>query len=137
MVVLLNRRGANPARIARRIAGLYVPALAPQPEKAIEDTEPETTALLRECLAKTPEWQLKDAQFTPALWSILEAQRTDLQAQARALGPLRSLELLSRSGPKEARVSRYRAAFTNGTIILSLTRNAEGRISGLETSDED
>jgi D-alanyl-D-alanine carboxypeptidase len=137
VVVLVNRRGANPARIARRVAGLYVAELAPQPEKAIEDTEPETTALLRECLAKTPEWQLKDAQFTPALWSILEAQRTDLQAQARALGPLLSLELLSRSGPKEARVSRYRAAFTNGTIVLSLTRDAEGRISGLETSDED
>ena len=137
VVVLLNRRGANPARIARRVAGLYVADLAPQPEKPIEDQEPETTARLRECITNTPDWRLVEGQFTSAMWSTLETQRADLQASAKALGPLQSLELLSRDGPKEARVSRYRAAFANGTVILSLTRDAEGRISGLNSGEED
>ena len=53
VVVLLNRGGANPGRIARRVAGLYIPELTPQPEKPIEDDQPETTAFLRDCLTQS------------------------------------------------------------------------------------
>lgn len=37
VVVLLNRNGVNTSRLARRVAGVYVPELAPRPEKDIED----------------------------------------------------------------------------------------------------
>jgi hypothetical protein len=67
----------------------------------------------------------------------LEGQKADIQAQAQALGTLQSLELLSRSGSESARTSRYRAAFAHGTVIMSLTRDRDGRITELKGSDED
>ena len=36
VVVLVNRNGADPGRIARLVAGTYVPELAPRPEKPDE-----------------------------------------------------------------------------------------------------
>jgi hypothetical protein len=47
---VLNRGGANPGHIARRVAGIYVPELAPRAAQAIEDKDQATTALLRRCI---------------------------------------------------------------------------------------
>jgi len=136
-VVLLNRGGANAGLIARRVAGLYIPDLAPRTEKPLEDREPQTAVLLRDCIARTPEWQLEQARFAPEMWKTLNEQKVEIQAQAKALGTLQSLELLSRSGSGGAHTSRYRAAFANGTVIMSLTLDRDGRITELKGSDED
>jgi CubicO group peptidase (beta-lactamase class C family) len=40
VVVLLNRNGADPARVAHRLAGIYIPELAPCPEKPVEGKKP-------------------------------------------------------------------------------------------------
>ena len=64
VVVLLNRGGANPGRIARRVAGLYVPELAPQPDKPLEDNQPETTGFLRDCLTKAADSWLEESRST-------------------------------------------------------------------------
>ena len=40
VVVLLNRNGADPGRIARRVAGIYIPELTPRPERPAEGMKP-------------------------------------------------------------------------------------------------
>jgi D-alanyl-D-alanine carboxypeptidase len=40
VVVLLNRGSADPGRIARGVAGIYIPELAPGPEKPVEGKKP-------------------------------------------------------------------------------------------------
>jgi CubicO group peptidase (beta-lactamase class C family) len=40
VVVLLNRGAADPGRIAHRVAGIYIPELAPRPEKPVEGKKP-------------------------------------------------------------------------------------------------
>jgi D-alanyl-D-alanine carboxypeptidase len=40
VVVLLNRGSADPGRIARGVAGIYLPDLAPGPEKLVEGKQP-------------------------------------------------------------------------------------------------
>jgi D-alanyl-D-alanine carboxypeptidase len=137
VVVLLNRGGANPARIAQRVAGLYLPELAPKAETPIEDHEPETAACVRGFVTNTAPWRLTDSRFTPEMWKVIETQRGNIQAQAAALGTLRSLDLLSRSGSEGRRSSRYRATFDNGTVILSVTLDRDGKIAGLESAGEE
>ena len=137
VVVLLNRGAADPGRIARRVAASYIPALTPRSAKPIEDKEPETAALLRDCIARTAEWRLEEARFTPEMWKVLVTQKAAVQAQVQALGDLQSLELLSRSWSDGLRTSRYRAAFANGTALISLTRDWDGRIAGMVSSEED
>jgi hypothetical protein len=137
VVVLLNCGGANPGRIARRVAGLYIPELTPRPEKPIEDDQPETTELLRDCITRTADSWLEETLFTTEMWQVLEAQKTQIQAQLQALGALKSLELLSRSQSDELQTSRYRAAFANGTLIITVTLDANRRVAGLLSSEED
>jgi D-alanyl-D-alanine carboxypeptidase len=137
VVVLLNRGGANPGRIAQRVAGLYVPELAPKVEKPIEDHEPATAAVLRECITNAAPWRLTDARFTPEMWKVIEAQKGSIQAEMEVLGALQALELLSRSGPDGRRTSRYRATFANGKKLLTLTLDRDGKIAGLESAGEE
>jgi D-alanyl-D-alanine carboxypeptidase len=137
VVLLLNRGGANPGAIARRVAGIYLPALAPRPEKPIEDKEPETAALLKDCIARATELRLEKTRFTPEMWKVMEPQQEQIQAQIKALGELKSLELLSRNGSGELRTSRYRASFASGTLVISMTLGHDGRITGMSTNEQD
>jgi CubicO group peptidase (beta-lactamase class C family) len=137
VVVLLNRGGANPGAIARRVAGCYLPELAPRPEKAIEDKEPETAAILRECITRAAELRLEEARFTPEMWKVLEPQKEQIQAQIQTLGTLKSIELLSRRENGELRISRYRATFAKGILIISATLNRDGKIAGLDSNEPD
>jgi len=137
VVVLLNRGAANPSRIARRVAAIYVPELALRPEKAVEDKEPETAALLKDCIAKSADLRLEEGRFTPEMWKVVDSQKGQIQAEVKALGALQSLDLLSRAENNGFKTSRYRAAFANGTLIISLTLDREGRISGMKSDEED
>jgi len=137
VVLLLNRGAANPGRIGRRVAGIYIPELGPRSEKPIEDQEPETATLLRDCIAKTAAWGLDEAKFTPEMWKALESKKGEVQTQVNALGALKSLDLLSRSGSNRLRTSRYRAVFANGTVILSLTLDRDRKIAELNSSEEE
>ena len=136
VMILTNRSNVKAARIARKVAGLYIPALTPKPETPIADTEPETTAFLRKVIATTITSGLEAKWFTPELWQGLESQKGDIQTQARAYGKLESLELLSRSGSRDNRKSRYRATFANGVLIITLTLNQEGKITNLQSEEE-
>jgi D-alanyl-D-alanine carboxypeptidase len=137
VVVLLNRAGANPGRIARRVAGLYIPELTPQPEKPIEDDQPDTTGFLSACLTNAATAWLEESRFTAEMWQVLEDQKTEIQTQLRTLGTLQSLELLSSSKSGEFQTSRYRAAFANGTLIISVSLDPHRRVAGLSHSEED
>lgn len=136
VVVLLNRRGANPGLIARKIAGLYVPALAPQPPRPIPDSDPDTARILRDLISRVPEWRLDESQFTPDLWRLLDSRRHDLQAQSQALGNLRSLDLLHRDRNQDLRTSRFRAVFDHQSLIITITMNEKHLISGLDSDEE-
>ncbi len=71
------------------------------------------------------------------MWQVLEDQKSGIQAQLRALGALQSLELLPRSRSGESHTSRYRATFANGTLIISVTLDANRRVAGLINREED
>ena len=71
------------------------------------------------------------------MWQVLETQKAEIQAQVKALGPLQDLQLLSRGGSDGARTFRYRAVFTHGRVIMALTLDRDGRIAGLQNSNED
>ena len=95
VVVLLNRGGANPGRIARRVAGLYVPELAPQPEQTARGRPTGNDRVPGDCLTKAADSWLEESRSTAEMWQVLEAQKTDIQTQLQTLGALQSLELLA------------------------------------------
>lgn len=136
VVILTNSTSSNPGRIARQVAGLFVSSLALKPPQAIEDKEPEVTALLKQCLSGAADWRLPEEKFTAELWNAMVQQRANLQQTARNLGELKSLELLSRSEANGLRSYRYRATFVNGRLLAAMTLNGEGKIAGMLAEDE-
>lgn len=136
VVVLLNRTGLDPSQIARLVASVYLPELAPQPEKAVADADPKTTAFLREIIEKTIQSGLDESWFTPEMWKNVVLRREEINADAKTLGAFKSLELLSQTGSGDQRTSRYRAVFANSTLSIALRLDANGKIAFLESNEE-
>jgi hypothetical protein len=136
VVVLTNAGFANPGRIAQRVAANYIPALMPQPPKAIEDKDPKVTALLRNIGEQIRQGKLEPGGFTPQLWAILSLGLKDLQEQYRLDGDLKSMELLSRTAEKDETTYRYRMILTKNTYLVRLTLQSDGKVSGLWAEEE-
>jgi CubicO group peptidase (beta-lactamase class C family) len=136
VVVLTNSTSANPSRIARHVAGIYVPTLAPRPPQPIEDEEPNVTALLRDCLIRAPDWKLDQEKFTPELWKAAAEKRSFLQLLAKGLGQLKTLHLLSRTESGGLPTYHYRATFANGAFSITMSLTKDGKIAGFSSEEE-
>jgi D-alanyl-D-alanine carboxypeptidase len=100
VAVLTNANGANAGAIAHRVAALFVPALAIPKPQPIEDKEPEVTALLKDCAAKIPTWELDPGKFTPAMWKVPRTRSS--ASSSRSPPPGRSRRSSSCPGPSPA-----------------------------------
>jgi CubicO group peptidase (beta-lactamase class C family) len=136
VIVLTNAGQANPGRIASRVAGLFVPSLAPQPTKPIEDKDPHVTALLRDIAGRVAEGRLESKPFTTPMWVALSAMKKQLMEESKLDGPLKSVELLARDESDDERSFRYRMTFANRTHVVTMTLNKEGKIAGLTAEEE-
>ncbi len=135
VVILSNSSNSRVASMARKIAGMFVPALAVKTEPAIPDADPAVPAILRDCLARAASGGLAETQFTPELWKIVEPARAILEERLSDLGAVRTLELLSQKTNGGKRVFRYRAIAARGTIVVTL--GLEGtRVAELRMADE-
>lgn len=131
VVVLTNSDGGNPASLRKAIAREFVPALAAE-EKAIADTEPEVTKLVRETLLKTADGSIKPEAFTKEMAAQIFPDRVKgAQKLLSDQGPLESLKLVKRNEDAGTRNYEYLARFKSLTIrvIVALTR--ENKIAGM------
>jgi CubicO group peptidase (beta-lactamase class C family) len=137
VVVLTNLDSAHsdPEIIAHGVAGIYIPALAPPPPpKAIPDTEPQVTALLKTVLEQLAAGKLDLSAFTAEGQKKFTPEfQKDVQGFLESEGALEKLELLSRKEENGARACRYRAqfAFSPNPMTLALRLAADGKIAVL------
>lgn len=137
VIVLTNLSGADPSRIARHVAGLYVPALMPTRSAAIADAEPSVTALVRAVLLRMQDGTIDSMPFTAEMWKGLYPGVTDhLRGLLASSGPLKSLELLAREAKDGRRRYRYRAVFGYRSLLIDCTLTAEDKISEMGIGPE-
>ena len=129
VVVLTNVSGVRPGKVADQVAAHYLPALAVQPAKPIEDTEPAVTQQVRGMILKLVEGSLTPEMFSEKLAErLFPAWVKGAGAELHGLGPLRNLELLERSVDGENRLYRYRAVFPKGSELVRLVYDKAGKI---------
>jgi len=137
VIVLTNLEGGGAERLARGIAGLYVPALAEAPARPTPDGDPKTTAAHRKALlaliAESPEGLPLTPQFRAFLTPEVLKQGA---GPLRALGELRAFQVLNRQPENGVTVSRYRARFANGVVRVEVRVGADGLIAGLGVRPE-
>jgi hypothetical protein len=132
VIVLTNLAGANPPRIADKIAGIYLPAVAAKPPALLPDTEPKTTALLKETLLKAAEGTLGPDPFDRVMQTALFPDRIKaLGASLKEKGKLQSLGVLSRKEKDGLRSHEYLVTYEWDAFRMTMTLNAENRIVGL------
>jgi CubicO group peptidase (beta-lactamase class C family) len=136
VVVFANLSEANPGRIAYGVAAIFNPDLAPVPAKAIEDKDPQVTALAGEVIQKTTAGTLDPTQFTPEAWTLIKDNAARLSERLKALGALNGLELLARTEQDGNRLSRYRLKYKDSNVIFVVLLNKDGKIARLNLQPE-
>ncbi len=134
VVVLTNLSGptANPASLARGIAGFYILDFAETATKPIEDKDPAATELFKGVLQATIDGKLDAERFTPEMQKLLFPDRAKQVGEFLApLGPYKSFTLVEYKEEGTSRTFRYKVAFADQSLILTATLNGNGKIAGL------
>jgi D-alanyl-D-alanine carboxypeptidase len=132
VIVLTNSDGGGADNLASGIAEFYLPALAANAPKPIEDADPKTTQFLKDVFTKSlageasPDWFSADAQkfFFPN-------RIKDLQRDFGSQGPIKSFDLMEERKQEKTRSRGYRIAFADLKIRCTFTLNEEGKIAGV------
>lgn len=136
VIVLTNRGNANAIRIAREVAGLYVPALAAV-ARPVADAEPKVTELIKSVLLKIQDGTIGPEPFTPEMWKgFYPAGAKAFQGALKAFGPFRSLALLSREAKGDVRSYRYKAIFGETSLVIDCALTPDGRIREITGSQQ-
>ena len=130
VIVLTNQEAASPEKIAMKVAGIYLPAVAPQEKKAIADTEPELTKRLRAIVAGLAKEEANQKDFTDEMWKFLYPDRLK-DGRLSSLGSLGAFELLQHNEEQGAKRRQYRAVFAKASLLVSIALDKEGKISGI------
>lgn len=137
VVALTNCASGGVSEIVHQVAGTYIPALKPlPPPKAIADTAPESTTILRKLLGDLAEGKASQDSFAPEFakkWFPDESQ--EFQKYLADAGPIDSIELLSRKDVKGSEVSRYRIKLPEHELLMDLTLTPEKKIAGFESPE--
>ena len=137
VIVFSNLSGADPGRIAHRVAGLYEPALTPPQLASIEDKEPAVTAQLRNLLRSVAEGAVDSSQFTPEARARLFPDRVrQAVGVLQPLGGVRSIELIERAEDGGNRMYRYRFRYEAASLLIRLTLTREQMIAALQMQPE-
>jgi CubicO group peptidase (beta-lactamase class C family) len=136
VVLFANLSQANQARIAHGVAAIYNPELAPLPPKAIEDKEPQVTALAKELIGKATEGGLESGVFTAEAWPQISSSAPQVSEFLKNLGPLNAIELIERNEQEGNRVYRYRLRYKDTNLFFVMMLNKEGKIARLNLQPE-
>jgi CubicO group peptidase (beta-lactamase class C family) len=136
VIVFLNLIQPNPGRIAHGVAAIYNPELAPITPKAIEDREPQVTALAREIVLKTTANTLEPAPFAAEAWPAISSSTPQVSEFLQSFGPLNGIELLARTEQDGNRVYRYRLKYKDGNLIFVMGLNLQGKLARLNLQAE-
>lgn len=135
VIVLTNLMGAPTGRIAREIAGTYLPPVAPPVYKPIPDTEPLVTQRFVDVLRRAGEGKLRADDFTTATWTYIEPLAGQMQKDFTAIGPIETLTLVQRNDEAANRSYRYQAQFKRTKFILHFLIDKDDKIITMSPED--
>ena len=133
----LDSGHSNPKKITSGVAAIYNPALKPVEEKPIEDKEPQVTQMVKELVRGIADGKAKPEQFTEEMRKrLFPDEMQELGPALKEFGELKGLELMERMEENERRNYRYRATFSNLTLMISVGLAKDDKIARLNFSEE-
>ena len=136
VIVFANLINASEKKLARGVLEIFHPQLAPAPAKAIEDKEPQVTALAREVLQKTVDEKLTAELFTQESAAPILGGSKQAAGFLKSLGELKKIELVERREEGGARIYRYRLSYESLNLMYLMVLNENDKIAGLQLRPE-
>lgn len=136
VIVLANSAAARQGRIADLVAAHYIPALAPVRPPAIADLDPAGTAVARKAIGALLAGRIPEGLSESERGRYNQRWVTQISAEFRDFGPLRSVELLERGSNAGSQQARYRFLFENETLLVALRQGRDGLVERLAISLE-
>lgn len=137
VILFANLAEANQRRLAQGVVAVYHPELVPPPTAAIEDAEPSVTAMVKDLLQKFAEGEADRTLFTKEAQAAIFPERAARFGEfLKLLGGLKEVQLIERRDEDEHRVYRYRLAYRDAALSLTLSLSREGRIAGVRAEPE-
>lgn len=126
LVVLSNLEDSDPARIARRVAGVVHEDLRPPPRRAIADPEPGRREALRQLMQRAASGTLTAEDLPHVRGGFQPAMVTGYRSQFEGLGELQSLDLVTREPLGDDLHLEYLAVFAHGRRIVTYDVDVHG-----------
>jgi len=136
VIVLANSAAARQGKIADLVAAHYLPDLAPVRLPAIADRDPAGTARARKAVEALLAGRVPEGLSESERGRFNQRWVTQLAAEFREFGALRSVELLARSKAGQVKQARYRFLFENEALLVSLHEGGDGLVERLGISLE-
>ena len=132
VIVLTNSGAANPAIIASRIGAALDPALvAPAvPTTPIVD-DPRVTSYLRDVLGKIAGGTLAVQDFEFVRATVVPRMSAAYAKMLQPMGAVTRLDLVAKGDEGDDRTFKYRVAFANGAMVVTLKLGPGGRMTGI------
>lgn len=131
VIVLTNLADSAPARIARAVAGVYIPEVAAPVYRPIPDREPDVTARFLSVLRRSADGGLRPEEFTSDVWAYVDAHMDQMRKDMARPGQIEKLTLVERSEQGSDKSYRYQARFKYTTFIFHFVLTKEDRISAM------
>ncbi|HSI89400.1 MAG TPA: serine hydrolase domain-containing protein [Pyrinomonadaceae bacterium] len=130
VIAFTNRRGANPEVITRELMAIFAPELSIDAIPAIEDKEPQVTAIARDFLVRLGPNKLEATMFAPPASEDIFPNRSQIAGRWLSFGELQSIELLAHTDKEDGvRDFRYRVRFAKRKLLITIRFNKENKIS--------
>jgi hypothetical protein len=126
IVVLTNLENADPARIARRVAGVVHDDLQAPTRRTIADSQPERREALRQLMQRAESGNLTAEDLPHVRGGFQSPMATEYRSQFEGLGELQSLELTVREPLGDDSHQEYLAVFAHGQRIVTYDVDAHG-----------
>lgn len=133
----LDSGHSNPKKIVTGVAAIYNPELKPAEEKPIADKEPQVTQMVRRLLQDIADGKARPEQFTEELRKhLFPDEIRELGPALKEMGEVKALELMEKTDGGEQRNYRYRARYSQSTVMVSVGLTRGDQIAKLDFSGE-
>jgi CubicO group peptidase (beta-lactamase class C family) len=130
VIVLANRDNCSAIDIADRLAGFYIPALAPPVYKPIRDAEPPITMQVRTIMEGIAQGNLLPPGIPVNVIGFVAPihNGNDVAANLHNLGTVRSVVLVERKDAGNSRLYRYRVAYSKFSVLAGWWFDSSNKI---------
>jgi CubicO group peptidase (beta-lactamase class C family) len=137
VVVLTNLAQTNLFKLYMGVVAIYHPELVPPPLAAIEDKEPQVTAMVKDLLQRLSAGNADQTLFTKeAQASIFPERAQRFSEYLKSLGPLNQIQLVERKDESDQRVYRYRLSYKDVTLLFRINLTGDGKIALVNVQPE-